>query len=43
MEHLTQVLHGLVLHFGYLGLFVVVVLGNLGFPAALELMLKKRR
>jgi membrane protein DedA with SNARE-associated domain len=39
MEHLTQVLHGLVLHFGYLGLFVVVVLGNLGFPAALELML----
>ena len=39
MEHLTQVLHGLVLHFGYLGLFLVVVLGNLGFPAALELML----
>jgi membrane protein DedA with SNARE-associated domain len=39
MEHLTQVLHDLVLHFGYLGLFVVVVLGNLGMPAALEIML----
>jgi membrane protein DedA with SNARE-associated domain len=39
MEHLTQVLHGLVLHFGYLGLFLVVVLGNLGMPAALEIML----
>ena len=39
MEHLTQVLHDLVLRFGYLGLFLVVVLGNLGMPAALELLL----
>jgi membrane protein DedA with SNARE-associated domain len=38
MEHLTQTLHGLVVHFGYAGLFVVVVLGNLGMPAALEVM-----
>jgi len=30
MEHLTQTLHDLVVHFGYAGLFVVVVLGNLG-------------
>jgi membrane protein DedA with SNARE-associated domain len=39
MQHLTEVLHGLVLHFGYLGLFIVVVLGNLGMPAALEIVL----
>jgi membrane protein DedA with SNARE-associated domain len=39
MQHLTEVLHGLVLHFGYLGLFLVVVLGNLGMPAALEIVL----
>jgi membrane protein DedA with SNARE-associated domain len=38
MEHLTQTLHDLVVHFGYAGLFVVVVLGNLGMPAALEVM-----
>jgi len=38
MEHLTQTLHDLVVHFGYVGLFVVVVLGNLGMPAALEVM-----
>jgi membrane protein DedA with SNARE-associated domain len=36
MEHLTQTLHDLIVHFGYGGLFVVVVLGNLGMPAALE-------
>jgi membrane protein DedA with SNARE-associated domain len=35
---LTQTLHDLVVHFGYAGLFVVVVLGNLGMPAALEVM-----
>ncbi|MGD0052409.1 MAG: DedA family protein [Vulcanimicrobiaceae bacterium] len=39
MEHLTQTLHDLVLHYGYAGLFLVVVLGNLGFPAALEVVL----
>ncbi len=38
MEHLTQTLHDLVVHFGYAGLFIVVVLGNLGMPAALEVM-----
>ena len=38
MEHLTQTLHELVVHFGYAGLFVAVVLGNLGMPAALEVM-----
>lgn len=39
MEHLTNTLHDLVVHFGYAGLFVVVLLGNLGMPAALEIML----
>ena len=39
MEHLTQTLHGLIVHYGYAGLFVVVVLGNLGVPAALEVVL----
>ncbi len=38
MEHLTAPLHDLIVHFGYAGLFVVVVLGNLGMPAALEVM-----
>ena len=38
MEHLTQTLHDLIVHFGYAGLFVVVLLGNLGMPAALEIM-----
>jgi membrane protein DedA with SNARE-associated domain len=38
VEHLTQTLHDLVVHFGYAGLFVVVMLGNLGMPAALEVM-----
>ncbi|HEY4442340.1 MAG TPA: DedA family protein [Candidatus Elarobacter sp.] len=38
MEHLTQVLHDLIIHFGYVGLFFVVLLGNLGMPAALEIM-----
>ena len=35
MEHLN----GLIAGYGYAGLFVVVVIGNLGFPAALELVL----
>ncbi len=38
MEHLTQTLHDLIVHFGYAGLLLVVLLGNLGFPAALEVM-----
>jgi len=39
MQHLTQSLHDLVVHFGYAGLFIVVILGNLGMPAALEIVL----
>lgn len=38
MEHLTTVLRDIIVHFGYAGLFVVVLLGNLGMPAALEVM-----
>jgi membrane protein DedA with SNARE-associated domain len=38
VEHLTQTLHDVIVHFGYAGLFLVVVLGNLGMPAALEVM-----
>lgn len=39
MEHLSAYFHGLVVHFGYAGLFVVTVLGNVGFPAAIELVM----
>ncbi len=39
MAHLTQIFHDLVVHFGYAGLFVVVLLGNLGFPAGLEIVM----
>jgi membrane protein DedA with SNARE-associated domain len=39
MEHLTHVLTDIVMKFGYEGLFIVVVLGNVGFPAALEVMI----
>jgi membrane protein DedA with SNARE-associated domain len=38
MEQLTHTLRDLIVHFGYAGLFVVVLLGNLGMPAALEVM-----
>jgi len=38
VEHLTATLHDLIVHFGYVGLLFVVLLGNLGFPAALEIM-----
>lgn len=38
MQHLTQILHDTIVHFGYVGLFLVVLLGNLGMPAALEVM-----
>jgi membrane protein DedA with SNARE-associated domain len=38
MEHLTQSLRDIIVHFGYAGLFLVVLLGNLGMPAGLELM-----
>ena len=39
MEHLSGFFHGLVVHFGYAGLFVVTVLGNIGMPAAIELVM----
>ncbi|MGA2392725.1 MAG: DedA family protein [Candidatus Lustribacter sp.] len=39
MEHLSAYFHDLVVHFGYAGLFVVTVLGNVGFPAAIELVM----
>jgi len=32
-------LNGLILKFGYVGLLLVVTLGNLGFPAGLEIMI----
>jgi membrane protein DedA with SNARE-associated domain len=38
MEHLTSTLRDIIVHFGYAGLFLVVLLGNLGMPAALEVM-----
>ncbi len=39
MAHLTQLFHDLILHFGYAGLFLVVLLGNLGVPAGLEIIM----
>jgi membrane protein DedA with SNARE-associated domain len=39
MEHLTQVFHDLVVHFGYAGLFVVMFLGNMGAPAGTEFVM----
>jgi len=39
MEHLSAFFHDLVVHFGYAGLFVVTVLGNIGFPVGIELVM----
>jgi len=39
MEHLTNVFHDLVVHFGYAGLFVVMFLGNMGAPAGTEFVM----
>jgi membrane protein DedA with SNARE-associated domain len=39
MEHLTQIFHDLVVHFGYAGLFVVMFLGNMGAPAGTEFVM----
>ncbi|MEA2720507.1 MAG: hypothetical protein QOJ39_2371 [Candidatus Eremiobacteraeota bacterium] len=39
MEHLSQIFHDLVVHFGYPGLFIVVFLGNIGAPAGLEVVM----
>ncbi len=38
LQHLTAFIHELVVHFGYPGLFVVMVLGNLGMPAGTEVV-----
>ena len=39
MEHITTIFHDLVVHFGYVGLFVVMFLGNMGAPAGTELVM----
>ncbi|MBV8645616.1 MAG: DedA family protein [Candidatus Eremiobacteraeota bacterium] len=39
MEQLTAHLHQLVLHFGYAGLFLVMVLGNCAIPAGTEIVM----
>ena len=39
MAHLTQVFHDLVVHLGYEGLFLVMMLGNMGAPAGTEIMM----
>ena len=39
MAHLTQIVHDLVVHFGYAGLFVVMFLGNMGAPAGTEIVM----
>lgn len=39
MAHLTHVFHDLVVHFGYAGLFVVMMLGNMGAPAGTEIVM----
>jgi membrane protein DedA with SNARE-associated domain len=39
MEQLVQFFHNLVVHFGYLGLFIGMVLGNLGIPVGTEVLM----
>jgi len=39
MEHLTTVVHDLVVHLGYPGLFVVMFLGNIGTPVGTEVVM----
>ena len=38
MEHLQNAVLALVYHYGYVGLFIGLVLGNVGFPVAAELL-----
>ena len=38
MEHLQNAILALVYHYGYAGLFIGLVLGNIGFPVAAELL-----
>ncbi len=39
MEHFQQAVIGLIDHYGYLGLFVALVLGNFGVPIGSEIVL----
>ncbi len=39
MGSIGGLLHGLVVHFGYAGLFFVMFLGNIGFPAGTEIVM----
>jgi membrane protein DedA with SNARE-associated domain len=39
MAHLAQLAHDLVLHLGYVGLFLVMMLGNMGAPAGTEIVM----
>lgn len=39
MGHLSDIFHNLVIHFGYAGLFVVMVLGNMGMPTGTEIVM----
>lgn len=38
LQHLTDFVHALILHAGYPGLFVVMALGNIGFPVGTEIV-----
>lgn len=39
MEQLTHIVHDVVVHLGYLGLFLVMMLGNMGAPAGTEIVM----
>jgi membrane protein DedA with SNARE-associated domain len=39
MEHLSHFFHSVVVHFGYAGLFFVMMLGNMGMPAGTEVVM----
>jgi membrane protein DedA with SNARE-associated domain len=39
MEHLTTFFHDLIVHLGYLGLFIVMFLGNIGTPVGTEVVM----
>jgi len=39
MEHVADFFHNLVVHFGYVGLYVAVIFGNLGVPVGVEVLI----
>jgi membrane protein DedA with SNARE-associated domain len=39
MAHLSEFFHALVIHFGYAGLFFVMLLGNIGMPTGTEIVM----